>query len=222
MADNRVVIKINYDNDQYRKTLIDPKMVTVWHTQRIIFVIALLLLLGLAIFWAISSVKTEQNKVEINQENNPPAEVLPPVSETIKSEIKPISPQLASDTKKAAEVKRPPAIIFDKRVIRASLNSAPKNDEPGDPIKMPIILEKGQSLELFYFSQIKNLKASALFHAWYKNGLLVIKKQFNLKSNGDKLISSRKLTDKDVGEWRVTLVDNKGKVFSEVNYSVNP
>jgi hypothetical protein len=48
------------------------------------------------------------------------------------------------------------------------------------------------------------------------------KKQFNVKSNNAKLISSHKLTAKDIGQWQVVLIDKKGKLLSEVNYFVSP
>jgi hypothetical protein len=61
-----------------------------------------------------------------------------------------------------------------------------------------------------------------LFHRWYKDGQVMSKKQFNVKSNNAKLISSHKLTAKDIGQWQVVLIDKKGKLLSEVNYFVSP
>jgi hypothetical protein len=64
------------------------------------------------------------------------------------------------------------------------------------------------------------MRNNVLFHRWYKDGQLVHKKQFTVKSNNEKLISSKNFTANDVGEWRVVLVNNKGNSLSEVNYSV--
>ncbi|MCK9605005.1 MAG: DUF2914 domain-containing protein [Methylomonas sp.] len=224
MADNRVVIKINYDKDKQRKALIDPKMVTVWHTGRILLAVFILLILMIGVIYMFSGNDADENKRQTDEIINSPEVTLPETPKIVKQElpkaVAPI-PVHESDTKNVAVVKRPPAIIYDKRVIRASINSAPKNNEPGDPIKQPVVLGQNEAKELFYFSQIKNLIGHTLFHAWYKDGQLIIKKQFDVKNNHARLISSRKLTARDVGEWQVVLMDKKGKKFSEANYSVN-
>ena len=66
------------------------------------------------------------------------------------------------------------------------------------------------------------MKNRVLLHHWFKNGELVYKKHFDVETDKFKLISSKKLSAKDVGEWSVALIDQKGKRFSEVNFSVNP
>ena len=219
MAENRVVIKINYDKDKHRKELIDPKMVTVWHTKRILVAAVILLLLIILIFSWFSVDETSRQNQSAPEVSPNPAEAIPQSVTTERSAIKPLSG--GQDTQ-ATQGSRPPAIILDKRVVRASINSVIKNNEPGEPIKSPVTIEPNQTLELFYFSEIKNMKDKVLFHHWFKNGQAVYKKQLDIKANKSKLISSRKLTAKDSGDWQVVLIDKKGKLFSEVNFSVNP
>lgn len=219
MAENRVVIKINYDKNKHRKALIDPKMVTVWHTQRILAAIAILVLVVITIVFWLSTEDTADNiqqAAEIVDSSVPmpvaaikPDLNIPAVTESASAKPSPIS-------------KRPAAIILDKRVIRAALTEEPRSGEPGNAIKQPIILETDQSLELFYFSEIKNMKDQVLFHRWLKTGEQVYKKKFLVKEKKSKLISSKKISAKDTGEWQVTLIDNDGKVYSEFNFSVNP
>lgn len=224
MADNRVVIKINYDKDKQRKELIDPKIVTVWHTRRILSAVGIFLsLVVLFVLW-ISSGNDDpiiQDSTQVAQDN---AKTNDHVLNQVKSEplqVKPDVSQSEIDARKASIVKRPAAIIYDRKVIRALLTTAPKKNEPGDPINLPVFIEQNQTVELFYFSQIKNPKSNVLFHRWYKNGQLINKKQFSVKKDHASLISSKKMTSKDVGDWQVVLVDNDGKVLSEINYSVN-
>ena len=219
MAEHRVVIKLNYDKDKRRKELIDPKMVTVWHTGRIFSAIAILVAVVVLISYWVSG--------EDKPENNPPKqESVNQVTSVPKEEFKPTVIAKKAESEHAEEKiifsKRPPAIIFDRRVIRASLNTAPRNGEPGDPIKPRVIIGQDQSIELFYFSEIKNMKDKVLFHHWLKNGALAYKKRFTVETNKLKLISSKKLSQKDAGEWRVALIDNKGKRYSEVNFFINP
>ncbi|MGY6274629.1 DUF2914 domain-containing protein [Methylomonas sp. MgM2] len=229
---NRVVIRINYDNDRKRKELIDPKMVTVWHKGRIFGVFAIsVLLIGLIIFLS-SGTETQENKapvVESIEETKSIEPVQQPVEPAKKPEIitqKPagdnLPPEPVKSSPKVISSNRPSAIIFDKRVIRASLTTAPQYGEPGDPLTPLVIIKPEQTLDAFYFSEIKGMKNRVLFHHWFKNGRLVYEKQFDVETDKFKLISSKKLSSKDVGEWRVTLIDKKGKDYSEVNFSVNP
>ncbi len=221
MSENKVVIKINYDKAQARKSVVTPKMVTVWHTRRILIAVGVLLLSCLIILFLSMAGNNESNKTESSVVDNGANITNTQVSEPGTSIVNPISPAVI-DTRQNAIVKRPEAIILDKHVVRALLSSAPNNDEPGERIKSPVNIAENQTQELFYFVQTKNLKNSILFHRWYKDGQVMSKKQFNVKSNNAKLISSHKLTAKDIGQWQVVLIDKKGKLLSEVNYFVNP
>lgn len=220
MSENKVVIKINYDKAQAKKSVVTPKMVTVWHTRRILVAVGILLLSCLIILFLSMAGNNESNKTESSVVDNGPNITNTQVSEPVTS-IVPISPSRI-DARVNAIVKRPEAIILDKHVVRALLSSAPNNDEPGERIKSPVKIAENQTQELFYFVQTKNLKNSILFHRWYKDGQVMSKKQFNVKSNNAKLISSHKLTAKDIGQWQVVLIDKKGKLLSEVNYFVSP
>jgi hypothetical protein len=221
MSENKVVIKINYDKAQAKKSDVTPKMVTVWHTRRILVAVGILLLSCLIILFLSMAGNNESNKTESSVVDNGENITNTQVSEPGTPIVNPISPPVI-DARENAIVKRPEAIILDKHVVRALLSSAPNNDEPGERIKSPVKIAENQTQELFYFVQTKNLKNSILFHRWYKDGQVMSKKQFNVKSNNAKLISSHKLTAKDIGQWQVVLIDKKGKLLSEVNYFVSP
>jgi len=227
MADNRVIIKINYDKDKYRKALIDPKMVTVWHTGRILAaVLTFFILIAFAVYW-----------VKFAGSDRPAPEPLPPetaigdsqISDSVKTEGSPALPEKPVGIKAATngntlseKVFKPGAIIFDRRVIRASLNTQLLKGEPLKPVDAyRFVPEAGKTLELFYFCEVKQLAKQTLYQAWYKNGGLVIKKRVDIKSDKFKLVSSRKFTLEDVGEWRVALIHADGKLFSQVNFLVN-
>ena len=221
MPENKVVIKINYDKDQARKTILAPKMVTVWHTQRIMVAVGLLLLPCLIVLFQIMTESADEIKSESGIINNKESIVTNQTVETVTAAPIPVSPP-SIVAREIQVVNRPEAIILDKHVVRALLSSAPKNDEPGERIQSPVKITENQKQELFYFVQTKNLKNSILFHRWYKDGQVMNKKQFNVKSNHARLISSHILTAKDVGQWQVVLLDKKGKLLSEVNYFVSP
>lgn len=234
MAENKVVIKINYDKDKNLKPInVEPKMVTVWHTRRILAAAAVLIVLvAVPVFWlsgndnsdapAPASAASEEIPLTIN--NPVPVNVSDTVNVGKAANV--ISDPQNLPTSKSASasnsVKRPPAIIYDKKVIRASLNTGPKDKEPYQQVRLPIKLAHNQSIELFYFNELRNINERHLYHHWIKDGLTVDKKSLNISDNKVKVLSGKTLSYKDRGEWQIQLVDKKGKVFSEVSFSIIP
>lgn len=235
MADNRVVIKINYDKDKNRKPGVEPKMITVWHTERIVVAAGILLLLiSLPIYWfggeegdsdkdQVREIVDKAQPLNNNVQENKSADVSVNDSDQVKSAANSLdqSGRFSKDIKKEG-AKRPTAIIFSRKVIRASLNSGLKDSEPYHPAELPVKVRQNQGTEVFYFTELRDIQDRNLYHVWAKNGRIVDKKQLSIKDSHAKVLSSRALTLKDKGEWQIQLVDNKGKVFSEFNFVVEP
>lgn len=228
MAENRVSIKINFDKDRHRKELIDPKMVTVWHTGRILTALGILtLLISSIIFWLTdnNTADTPPPAAIIKPSENPP---LVPIANNATDSAKPIDiakpqpPAPKPKSKPTVTTQRPPAIIYDRKVIRASLNLAPRYGEPGKPVKPLVTIKPNQAMDLFYFSEIKHMKGRTLFHNWSKDGKTVHKQAFQILTDKFKLISSKKFTNKERGEWSVMLTDDKNKKLSAAYFSINP
>lgn len=121
----------------------------------------------------------------------------------------------------SSDAKREFAIIFDKVVIRASLNLALKDNEPYQLASSPIKLTENQRIELFYFTELKGIKHKIFYHYWSKDGKLVYKKQLNIQRKQLKANSAKILSSEDKGNWQIQLVDKTGKVFSEVNFVID-
>ncbi len=229
MADNKVVIKINYDKKQAGLSS-QPQTVTVWHTRRILIAVLAIVLVILLLFSLFSGdgndSDTQINSAEKVQQLNPVeaesvAQQPSPAVENTQPVVTPKQPVKSESAKVTDTVKRPAAVILDRKVIRASLNSKPKDKEPGEPIKSPVRVNQNQPVELFYFSEIKNMKAKVLFHQWRRNGQLVLQKQLDTNAYISKVWTSKTVSVKDKGEWQVQLADKKGKVYSEVNFVVD-
>lgn len=232
--DNRVVIKINYDKTKTAKPIVQPQTVTVWHTGRIaiaLLLLGLFLLLLYAVFNGEQSGNTQTDSVGKVQEpvstpnlvaNNTDPSVLENAdnNKVAAQRISPIGQPQSENAKTELLATRPLGIIFDRRVIRASLNTRLKDNEPDQPIEGAFAVVKGKPIELFYFTEIKNPGRLVLFHEWLRNKQVVQHKQLDLKETRSKVWSSKILSYKDVGEWQVRLSDNKGKVYSEVKFSL--
>lgn len=235
MAENKVVIKINYDKDKIRRPIGEPKVITVWHTRRILgAVVILMLLVVLPIFWFSGDDTQSPDKVEKTEyaEKEKPLNSDEPlikeadVAVNVSQPVSPTSESVKQSVKKndsaKGDSKRPLAIIYNKRVIRASLNSGAKDKEPYEPIKLPVRLSKNQTIEVFYFNEIRGINDRILYHYWSRDGQVLDKKPLNINDSRAKVLSGRTLGYEDKGEWQIRLVDRKGKVFSEVNFSVIP
>ncbi|MBD9355892.1 DUF2914 domain-containing protein [Methylomonas albis] len=229
MADNKVVIKINYDK-KHPSINTQPQTVTVWHIRRILIAVLGVVLVAILLFsWFGSDDDDSHTQIDTTEKvqpfNKPEAEIVEqqesvtlqkPVPAIVHKEV-----VNSESVKKVDTIKKPAAIILDRKVIRASLNSKPKDDEPGEPIKSPLRVIANQSTEVFYFSEIRDLMGKALFHQWSRNGQVVHQKPLDIKDKISKVWSSKNLSIKDKGEWQVRLTDKKGKVYSEVNFLVN-
>jgi hypothetical protein len=232
MADNKVVIKINYDKKPASLNTV-PQTVTVWHIRRIVIAALVIVLLIILLFsWFSDDNEGSDTQIDsaekVQQFNNPVAEL-----DDRQALVAPVSPEVPAaviarkepanleSVKKVDTIKRPAAVILDSKVIRASLNGRPKDNEPGEPIKSPVRILPNQPAELFYFSEIRNMRGKVLFHQWLRNGQIVQQKQLDMKDKISKVWSSKTLSAKDKGSWQIQLADKKGKVYSEVNFLVN-
>lgn len=214
MTENRVVIKINYDTDK-RKEVIDPKLVTVWHTQRIIAGLSILILTFGLILWLFSG--EEESVVADNKPNASVTATSLPTA-PMETSSRPAQPATVATAINPLTLLKGEAIIFDKQVIRASLNITMKDNEPGQALLSKFEAAADKPQELFYFSEIRNGVGEVLFHQWLKDGRSIQKKQIDKRKS--KFASKHTLTQKDVGRWQVQLIDKKGKIYSKADFNV--
>jgi Protein of unknown function (DUF2914) len=222
MVDNRVVIKINYDRERQQQNLINPKMITVWHKGRIFSVLCLVILLSIALFWGLSHDGSGEKE---HVDAIPPGVAQTEVHGLPSSErsFDHISTADSGDHEtQDMVIGKPVGIIFDKRVIRASINRV--KEDPGTStsvlVEAPIRFGRDKHQLLEYFSEIRRGGESMLFHRWLKNDQVIQVKQFTVKGGKGKLSSSRKFGVKDVGVWHVILTDKHGKVLSRSSFDV--
>lgn len=222
MVENKVVIRVNVKKNATPKASSAPEVITVWHTGRIIGVIApiVILLLYLLLRACGSVPEQETQPVPLAQ---PVTEVGRAASEESVSSIPAKANQSVKQVHQSTvfDPKHPSAIIFDRRVLRASLNTGLKNNEPNGLVKSPVKLAEHQTLELYYFNDLVRCYNKQFLHVWSKDGKPVYKKSLVLKDSHGKIVSSHKMTQADRGQWQIQLVDNTGKVYSENNFSVD-
>ncbi len=222
MAKSTVVIKVSYDKTAQLAKIKAPEVVTVWHVRRILLALTIPILLIWLLF---RSTKTDDVAVVLPEPTEPVntvvASVTPAISESnLKPTVVETKPR-ETVVKPVNNLPKPTAVIFDRRVLRASVVSEFINDQPAERIKTNLKVSKNLPLELFYFSEVKHLNNQTVSHAWFKNGQLVHKKHWDVKQPLAKLISSYRFSTKDLGQWQVVLDDKKGKHLSETMFFVS-
>lgn len=228
MSENKVVIKINYDKSRAGQTPATPKMVTIWHTGRIAAVTGLVVaIIGVSV-WLFSgdseqtpappiaeAVRTAPETI-ITSDNSMPV----PQIETPQSVARKSPGEIPASANSISGQKHQPAIIYSRKVIRASLTYGVKDTEPTEQVKSATVQIRKEPVELYYFNEVRNMKGKTLFHQWFKDGQLVLKKAVEIRDNKARVWTAKNLSSRDKGRWRVQLLGKKGELYSEAGFDV--
>lgn len=95
---------------------------------------------------------------------------------------------------------------FDGQVSRAFFTTRLKNKEPANEV---LILENNNR-NVFFFSEVQNMKGKIIFHRWEYGGEMIHEKKFQVATNSEKLLSKYKLSPDSTGEWMVVIADERG------------
>ncbi len=231
MADNKVVIKINYDKVKSKQT--QPKMVTEWHIERIMIAVALfMIILGLLVYIfncgegdkEIVDEKIKQQDLiehEINTSKINPQQAVQVEGKKNKEAII-NSETIINNQAEYGKAGRVVALsdIFDNRVSRAVLAKELNNKEPVGEIFVPILTDKTKAVGVYYFTEINNMKDRVLFHEWFRNDKLVFKRKIHILGNRWRASTSKLLPYSAKGRWVVKLVDESENILSLIKFEV--
>jgi len=109
------------------------------------------------------------------------------------------------------------SIIENEHVARAQLTSAIVRREPIDNITL---LSLANNKQIFYFTQINQLKDKVISHRWRLNGKVMA--QVSLSIGGDKwrTYSSKTFNNSMLGRWEVAVLDENENVLSVTEFDV--
>lgn len=109
------------------------------------------------------------------------------------------------------------SIVENEHVARAQLTSAIVRREPIDNITS---LSLADDKQLFYFTQINQLKDKMISHRWRLNGKVMA--QVSLSIGGDKwrTYSSKTFNNSMLGRWDVAVLDENENVLSVTEFDV--
>ncbi|MGR9115929.1 MAG: DUF2914 domain-containing protein [Gammaproteobacteria bacterium] len=152
-------------------------------------------------------------KPEVNKAPDKPIEISAEIP------VKPLTGLSSSAPHKVAEKQIEKSIIHHK-VKRALLARGISNKEPFGEIISSVKVGSDNATGVFYFTEIKDMKGRLFFHQWLREGKLVYKRPFKILGNRWRASTSKLFTKVNDGNWTVRLIDEKGRIYSEINFKV--
>ena len=107
----------------------------------------------------------------------------------------------------------------NEHVTRALFTTAIQNREPTDTVTS-LTNDKNK---IYFFSELKGMGGHIVTHRWEYQGKTMGEVKFNVGGPRWRVWSSKSLLPQWTGEWRVSILDESGKLLGEAtfNYTEN-
>lgn len=150
-----------------------------------------------------------------NKPENEPNKKNRPISKTsVKSDLKKqVSKQDINDRRYSK---------VNNNVTRAVLTYSINNKEPaGDEVTQAVEVDGKKPTWVYYFTELKSMNGSKVYHEWLKNGVLDSRKELNISGDAWRTSSRKLFADTEKGNWTVRLVDEHGQLLNEKSFKVD-
>ncbi len=108
-----------------------------------------------------------------------------------------------------------PDNLLSDAISRAQFSWGIKDKEPTGSVISPAILQRGDSVTLYFFSEFNNLKGKELIHEWNFNGKSVARRKFRIHGKRWRVFSSKLLNNRSFGDWKVVVKNIDGTTLGE-------
>lgn len=235
MADKRnIVIKVNYPVSEKVTRNLAPRMITEWNVKRITLVAGALVLVLASLIYIINkepekvdSVNATENQVSPEPEINKSGlsgQVAAETSPSLKPKKDPI--KIKKPTASAELIKKQSNDKVSKEhesvhaVSRSLLTYGIKNKEPAGEIVGSLKVSGKKPTWVYYFTELKSMKGSRIYHEWLKNGSLVSKQPIVIEGDTWRTSSRKLLSESDKGKWTVRMIDENKRLLNEKKFKV--
>lgn len=109
---------------------------------------------------------------------------------------------------------------FNHNVARAVLTYDINNKEPKGEIARTVNVTQKKPTWIYYFTELKSMKGSRIYHEWSKNGITISKQKLTISDDIWRTSSRKLLTDSEKGNWTVKLIDEHGQLLNEKKFKV--
>jgi hypothetical protein len=238
-----IVIKVKYTAPDAATETPATKMVTEWNIKRIVGAvgIAILLLISLYFLWRgkIDQADTTQSETAPNMAPVSKPSGVKAESQLASTSINPdtspdkAEPQAAStpvESASSSDTAKEPMIASHSsrsapaqggRIRRAALAYRIIDKEPAELTGTTVSVGNGKPVLVHYFTEVRGKTAQILFHEWIKNGETILRHPMPIAAERWRTSSKRQLGQKDLGNWSVRTVDDKGSLMNEIHFTVS-
>ncbi|MDP1663555.1 MAG: DUF2914 domain-containing protein [Methylobacter sp.] len=105
-------------------------------------------------------------------------------------------------------------------VTRAVLTYDINNKEPVGEIARAVNVSRKKPAWIYYFTELKSMKGSKVYHEWLKNDVIVSKQELIISGDTWRTSSRKLLTVSENGKWSVRLIDEHGQLLNEKFFKV--
>lgn len=231
MTDSKnIVIKVRYTppGTVGESPASASRMITEWNIKRIVGAASVLILLIAGLSFLLTHKFQESAPRNETAPNSAPAPQ-PAASKTESKSASPSTePKNASDATKEISMPSQPALSAAPahshpgiRIRRAELAYRISDKEPADLIGSNVSIKNGNSVQIYYFTEVRGKTDQILFHEWLKDGQLILRHPVTIGAERWRTSSQRQLGQNDQGNWSARTVDNRGTVLNQINFSVS-
>jgi hypothetical protein len=220
-------------------------MVTEWNVKRIVLVAGALVLVMASLIFVINNDPQKTDSVnEVVQVKATDKQETPELAakepELRKSEL---SGQLTTEAAPSSELKKEPVQIKKESVSaesgkkqlkkkipkehehfhvvsRSLLTYGINNKEPAGEIAGSLKVSGKKPTWVYYFTELKAMKGSRVYHEWLKNGSLVSRQSIVISGDTWRTSSRKLLSESDKGKWTVRMVDENNRLLNEKTIKV--
>ena len=199
-----IVIKVKYpstSNSPSKKSS-HPGVITEWNFKRIGVAVGSLFLVVISLFYFTDSG---------NQQTD---------TNTSKLELPAQLPESKPQPVEQARVAEQSVVDVNKVVARAQLTNDIEKNEPIDNLKLPLKIGNNETLWIYFFVELKEMKGKTIYHEWWLNGNLVSRKKVNISDDPWRTASKQLITYTVNNDWVVRLVDGSRNKLAEKSFNL--
>jgi hypothetical protein len=126
----------------------------------------------------------------------------------------------APGTPQETEARPAAPVITDPHVVRAELSAGIRAKEPTARLQPPIQATGRESRTIYFFSEVRDLGGTTLFHRWQRDGKVIASVPFEVRGERWRFYSKKTITPRMTGDWRVVVVDSAGKELASTAFEV--
>lgn len=229
----QVIFKVKYQslNNQVEKK---REIETQWDVRKIGVAVLLLIVFILTVFYVINSLFNEES-IKLNKqgdEGNTLSRVLPVINNVIRQDVNDnvnavyIKDKIIKSEVITASKERLGSSVItvvkatDSRIVRALLTTGMEGKEPVNVVKKSLSATRKKAVNIFYFTELVNMKGQYVYHYWLRGKKLIRKKKIKILGQRWRAATSKLINFSRVGVWRVRLVNQQGLVLNEIQFKV--